>query len=250
MKRIALFLSLILCFCLPSFAQSDAVKLANDMYAKGNYTDAAKQYEKVLSTEGVSSELYYNLGNAYFKVNEVGLSILNYERALRLSPRFDDARYNLELAQLKVIDNIVPTPSFFLGRWIENLIKFMTSNQWIIVSVSIFILFLLSAFLFVFGSSRQLRKSSFYLGLAFLGLSLVTVVFSGVRKDQMLNHSEAIVMSGVITAKSSPDRSGTDLFQLHEGTKVNIKSTLGDWIEITLGNGSIGWVEQKSIEKI
>jgi tetratricopeptide (TPR) repeat protein len=250
MKRILLFLSLILCLGPFAFSQNNAVKLANDLYAKGDYSSAANQYEKILSSDGVAPEIYFNLGNAYYKSNEIGRSILNYERALRLSPSFEDAKFNLELAQLKVVDNIVPTPTFFIGRWIQNLIKLLTSNQWLIISLGIFIVCLISAFLFIFGPTRALRKASFYLALALVGISFFMLIFSGVRKAQMFNHSEAIVMSGVISVKSSPDKSGTDLFQLHEGAKVFIKSTLGKWTEIKLANGSIGWVEQVNIEKI
>jgi len=250
MKRIALFLSLILCFCLSTFAQTESVKLANDLYLKGDYTAASKQYEKVLKSEGIAPELYYNLGNAYFKANEIGLSILNYERALKLSPGFDDARYNLDMAQLKVVDNIVQAPSFFLGRWIENLIKLLTSNQWVTISFILFVLCIVTIFIFIFGSARYLRKMSFYFGSVLLSISLLTIIFAGVRKDQITSHREAVVMSGVITVKSSPDKSGTDLFQLHEGTKVSIKSTLSEWLEIKLGNGSIGWVENVNVEKI
>ncbi|MEI8084752.1 MAG: tetratricopeptide repeat protein [Paludibacter sp.] len=250
MKRIHLFLSVILSFSLLALAQTGAVKQANESYSKGQYQQAAKQYEEILVNEGVAPELYYNLGNSYYKMNEIGRSILNYERALRLSPTFDDARANLALVQLKVVDNVVQTPSFFLGRWIENLIKLLSTNQWLFLSLGLFVLSLILTFIFIFGSSRPVRKISFYIGAVMLIISVFTVIFSGIRKDQMLNHDEAIVMSGVITVKSSPDRSGTDLFQLHEGTKVIIKSTLGKWTEIKLGNGSIGWVEQVNIEKI
>jgi tetratricopeptide (TPR) repeat protein len=226
------------------------VKLANELYAKGDYSNAAKQYEKILSNEGMAPEIYFNLGNAYYKSNEIGRSILNYERALRLSPSFDDARFNLELVQLKVVDNIVPTQTFFIGRWIQNLVKLLTSNQWLFFSVGVFIFCILFAFIFVFGPSRFLRKSSFYISTVLLGVSFFALIFSGIRKTQMCNHREAIVMSGVISVKSSPDKSGTDLFQLHEGAKVSIKSTLGQWTEIKLANGSVGWVEQVNIEKI
>jgi tetratricopeptide (TPR) repeat protein len=250
MKRIIQFLSLLLCFSFSALSQTTAVKQANDLYIKANYADAAKQYEKILTNEGVAPQLYYNLGNAYFKANEIGRSILNYERALRLDPGYDDARYNLELAQLKVVDNIVQTQSFFLGRWIDYLIKLLTSNQWIFISVAFFVCCLIAIFLFVFGPTHRTRKTSFYFGIVLLGFSLFTVIFSGVRKEQMTNHIEAIVMSGVITAKSSPDKSGTDLFQLHEGAKVSIKSNLGKWTEIKLSNGSVGCVEENQIEKI
>ena len=250
MKRILLFLSFIMCLGPVAFAQTNALKLANDLYAKGDYSNAAKQYEKILSTNKVAPELYFNLGNAYYKSNEIGHSILNYERALRLLPSFDDARFNLELAQLKVVDNIVPSQTFFVGRWIQNLIKLLTSNQWMLISFSVFIFCLASAFLFIFGSKRFIRKISFYLAMVLLSVSFFTLIFAGIRKGQMYNHSEAIVMTGAISVKSSPDKSGTDLFQLHEGAKVTIKSTLGSWTEIKLSNGSIGWVEQVNIEKI
>lgn len=250
MKRVILLLNLILCFGAVISAQTTTVKQANYQYAQGNYVEAAKLYEKILSTEGVAPELYYNLGNAYYKSSEIGKSILNYERALRLSPTFDDAQFNLELAQQKVVDNIVQTPTFFLGRWIENLMKLLTSNQWIAISFSLFIAGLTLAFLFIFAPSLFIRKISFYVGATILVLSLCTLVFSGVRKDQLANHREAIVMTGAVTVKSSPDKSGTDLFQLHEGTKVVVKSTLGKWTEIVLGNGNIGWIEQENIENI
>ena len=96
----------------------------------------------------------------------------------------------------------------------------------------------------------MIRKFSFYFATVLVGISFVSLIFAGVRKGQIINHSDAIVMSGVISVKSSPDKSGTDLFQLHEGAKVTIKSTLGSWTEIKLSNGAIGWVEQVNIEKI
>jgi len=250
MKRIILFLSLILCVSPFAFSQKNAVKQANDLYARGEYADAAKQYEKILSKDGVAPEIYFNLGNAYYKSNEIGRSILNYERAIRLSSSFDDAKVNLELAQLKVVDNIVPSPTFFIGRWIQNLIKLLSSNQWLFISFGVFLFCLISAFLFIFGPSRSLRKISFNLAIVLLGISFFSLAFAGIRKAQMVNHSEAIVMSGVISVKSSPDKSGTDLFQLHEGAKVSIKSTLGNWTEIKLSNGGIGWVEKSNIEQI
>ena len=250
MKRIILFFSLILCFGSVIFAQSAAMKQANDLYAAGNYSDAAKLYESLLAKQGIAPELYYNLGNAYYKSNETGKSILNYERALRIAPTFEDAKANLELAQQKVVDNIVQAPTFFVGRWIENLINLLTSDQWFFLSFIVFIVCLILVLLFVFGSSLVIRKLSFYVGGSLLAISVLAFVFAGIRKDQVVNHNDAIVMTGVVTVKSSPDKSGTDLFQLHEGTKVAIKSTLGNWTEIKLGNGNIGWVEQENIEKI
>lgn len=183
-------------------------------------------------------------------MNETALAILNYERALRIRPHFDDAQNNLELARSKVIDNIIQTPDFFIKEWIDLLVRILQSDSWFYLSVILFIFSLLSVFLFLFSRSRSMRKSSFYAGVLLFSLCIVTFVFSGIRKKQMLNHDDAIIMTGVVVVKSSPDRSGTDLFQLHEGTKVKVKGSLGEWSEITIGNGDKGWLETGSIEII
>lgn len=239
-------------FCLgvSVYAQSSTLKSANELYSKGDYSAAAQIYETILEKEGVAPQVYYNLGNAYYKLNETGRSILNYERALRLAPGFEDAKTNLSMAQLKVVDNIVPTPDFFLVGWIEQLVKLLTSNNWFYASVLMLILCLITGFAFLFSNTHSLRKISFYFSAVFLALCIVMLIFSGLRKDQLENHRDAIIMMGVVVVKSSPDKSGTDLFQLHEGTKVRIKSVLGNWVEIKIGNGEIGWVESENIEKI
>ena len=250
MKKI-IFVTLAMCLSLGvSFGQTEKLQQANNMYSQAEYKMAIKEYQEVLVNEGVAPEIFYNLANAYYKSNEIGRSILNYERALRLNPMFEDARYNLAIAQTKVVDNIVKAPTFVLFEWIQYLIKVLSSNAWLLFSVTFFILCLIFGFVFVFASLRTLRVISFYTLICMFVCSIITCTFSGIRKNQIENHHEAIVMSGVITAKSSPDKSGTDLFQLHEGTKVEVKSTLGNWIEIEIGNGSVGWVEKVHTETI
>jgi len=226
------------------------LQLANELYAQGEFLQAAHLYEQILLEKGVAHELFFNLGNAYFRAHEIARSILNYERALRLNPRFADARYNLELAQARVLDNIIAPEPFFLKRWINKLISDFTSNQWFYFSWILFIISLIGFLLFVFGRSRALRKISFTFAIAILVVSISSLTISAVRKNQFLNHKEAIVMIGVITVKSSPDRSGTHLFELREGTKVRVVSTLGDWVEIMIADGRIGWVERRQIENI
>ncbi len=233
-----------------SFGQNDLQKKANELYSKGDYTGASELYEKIIKTYGVAPELYYNLGNTYYKMGETGRSILNYEKALRLKPMYHDARYNLDMAQQKVIDNIVQVPPFFILRWLDILMKLLTSNQWLFAGFVTFIITIIAALFFIFGFTLNNRKISFYLATIFLSITVVTLVFSAVRKNQQTQHNEAIIMTGVVTVKSSPDRSGTDLFQLHEGTKVKVKSQLGSWFEVVLGNGNIGWLESKNIEQI
>lgn len=223
---------------------------ANDLYAKGKFIDASRLYEDILKEDGPAPELFYNLGNVYYKLNETARSILNYERALSMSPMYEDARVNLELANAKIVDNIALEDSFFLRHWYDVLVSLLSSNQWFWISWAMFIVFLSGVYFFIFGNSEFLRKTFFYVGLVFLAVSIITFTFSGVRKTQQITKQKAIVMTGVVVVKSSPDKSGTDLFQLHEGTKVAITSQLGDWTEIRLGNGNVGWLESSSIEGI
>lgn len=223
---------------------------ANQLYTEGEYLQAAYLYEQIAAEEGVAPELYYNLGNSYYKAGEIAKSILNYERALRLKPRYDDAKNNLQLAQTKVIDNITEDESFFVKRWYQSLVNTFTSNQWMYLSWGLFIVCLVGFLLFVFASSRVLRKVSFNVSLILVLVAAFSLFFSVKRKHQFINHDEAVVMVGIVTVKSSPDRSGTELFELHEGTKVKIKSNLGEWTEIVIGDGRVGWLEQRQIEQI
>jgi len=248
--KILLSLSLSIFFCLSLFAQSEQIAAANDEYAKANYSDAAAKYEEIINEYGFSPEIYFNLGNCYYKLNETGKSILYYERALILNPRYENAKINLQLAQQRVVDNIIQPPPFFLHAWINAFSILFSSNQWFWISVALFVLCLAAVLLFAFGYSIALRKISFYMAITLFCISIISVSFSAIRKNQILNSNEAIIMTGTVMIKSSPDKSGTDLFQLHEGTKVKIKSALGEWNEIVIGNGNVGWIENRNIERI
>lgn len=231
-------------------AKTNAVVEAEKLYAQKKYTQASALYENILQNEGVAPELYYNLGNAYFKSNELGLAILNYERALRLDPGYDDARFNLEFANQKVIDNVVMYESFFLRKWTDLLMKLLSSDSWFITAALLFIIVLAGVMIFIFGNTLIIRKAGFYLASIFLVLTITSVIFAGMRLNQMEQHQDAIILSGAVVAKSSPDKSGTELFQLHEGTKVSVLTELDNWLEIKIGNGNVGWIETRHLERI
>ena len=229
-----------------TFAQSD-FDLANAAYADGRYEEAAAGYEALLAEEA-NATLYYNLGNACFKQGELAQAILNYERALRLEPNHKDARYNLKFAQSRITDNIVEQ-DFFLSSWARAIRNSLRERTWLILSISLFILGLVGILLFLLGREAWLRKAAFHTAWIALLFSLITGLnaYSLHQRDTLRN--EAIITQGVVNAKSSPDRSGTDLFTIHEGTKVTIREILGEWCNIRVGNNE-GWIKQQNMERI
>lgn len=221
---------------------------ANAQYAEGNYAEAALQYEQIIA-EKPSAEAYYNLGNAYFKQGELAQAILAYERALRIEPSYKDAKHNLLFAQSRIIDNIEDTQSFFLSNWLKAIRNALGLPAWMGLSIALFVYTLIGLFLFAFSQTVWLRKTAFYTTMVALIISVIACVNAGSLHKRDTQRAEAIITQGIVNAKSSPDRSGTDLFTIHEGTKVEITETIGDWCCIHVGN-YIGWMPLAYLERI
>lgn len=249
MKKIVLLL-LLQCFSWSLFAQDSAIKEAEEAYTKENYAKAIDLYEGILKNEGESSEIYYNLGNAYYKDGKVAPAILNYERALLLDPGDSDIRFNLQIAKQKSVDKIEPLGEFFLVKWMDNIQNMGSADSWAKLGIVSFLFFIGCLVMFFFSKSIRIKKTGFYVGILLLLVIIASNVFAKHQKDEIVNRNTAIVFAPTVTVKSSPDASGTDLFILHEGTKVSIKSTLGEWSEIVLEDGNVGWMPSKDIEKI
>lgn len=245
-----LLLGLLLGWFLPLCAQESTLKEAEEAYAKEDYMQAIELYESILKSYGESAMVYYNLGNAYYKAGKVAPAILNYERALLLNPGDSDTRFNLQVARQKTVDKIEPIGEFFLTRWIGTVEDVYSADGWAKWGVASFLLFIGCLVLFFFSKWIRLKKIGFFAGICFLLISLVANLFADSQQDKLLHRADAIVFASTVTVKSSPDASGTDLFILHEGTKVTIKSTLGEWSEIQLEDGNVGWMPSKEIQQI
>lgn len=246
MRRLIIFLSIVLCPLSIVLAQTP-FELANAAYADGRYDEAAALYQSMID-EQPNATLYYNLGNAQFKQGELAQAILAYERALRLQPNHKDAQYNLAFAQSKITDNI-EDQDFFLSAWARTLRNSLSERTWLILSIALFILALTGILLWMLGRELWLRKTAFHVAWIALLFSLIAGLnaWSLHRRDTLRN--EAIITQGIVNAKSSPDRSGTDLFTVHEGTKVTIRETLGEWCNIRVGNNE-GWIRLSNLERI
>lgn len=229
-----------------AFAQSD-FDAANAAYADGRYDEAATLYQSMID-EQPNATLYYNLGNAQFKKGELAQAILAYERALRLEPNHKDAQYNLAFAQSRITDNIVEQ-DFFVSSWVRAVRNSLSESTWLILSISLFVLALVGLLLFLLGREPWLRKTAFHIAWVALLFSLIAGLNAASLHKRDTLRNEAIITQGVVNAKSSPDRSGTDLFTVHEGTKVLIRETIGEWSNISVGSNE-GWIRTSCLERI
>ena len=224
---------------------------ANNAYVEGLWEDAISGYDMIAGLGLESAALYCNTGNAYFKSGNISKAILNYERALKLDPSYEDARYNLELSNNMIQDRIDPVPDFILKVWAKDLCWLMDSDGWAVAFIIMFALMLAMILLFVLSPSVAGRRTGFFTGIVFLLLAIMSLSFSLWQKNDYMKSDKAIVMRPVSSVKSSPSSEASqDLFVLHEGTKVDILDQVGSWSNIELADGRQGWIRTSDIEKI
>lgn len=235
----------------PTTTDAEALwDMANTAYNEGNFEKAAATYEQILAQNLHSAALYYNLANAYFKQGELGKALLNYNRASRIAPGDEDIRHNQEYAEKMTKDSIEKIPEFFLTTWLRSVRGAMSCTAWTVLSIVMLAVALVMALLYLLAQRMSLRKVGFYTMAVALLLFVATSIFAISERNQLVGRSEAIVMSTAASVKSSPDRSATELFVLHEGTKVSIGATTDGWAEVRIADGRKGWIEDKRIERI
>jgi len=231
-------------------SQEDRFKKAAELYSSGIYKEALDEWMSVYNTGLRSASLEYNIGNACFKTGNIPGAILYYERALLLKPADEDIQYNLQIVRTNVVDKFEEIPELFFIRWYNFLSLTLSTNLWAKISIASFILFLFASSLYIYSSRYRYKVIGFWLAIFLLFSSICSVSFSVRNKNLIYNNSKAIIFSPLVNGKSSPDNSGTDLFVLHEGTKVTIEDEVGEWYEIRLSDGNKGWVPANSLDKI
>ena len=224
---------------------------ANSDYSQGLWQDAISTYRSVEELGLESAPLYCNIGNAYFKNKDYTMAIVYYERALKLDPSYSDAEYNLQIASDFVQDRIEPVPEFILKTWTRGLCYSVDSNTWAVIALCLFALTAAAVLVFLLAASSNLKRTGFFSAIVFLLLTVFSVIFSFWQKNDYMKADAAVIMAPVISVKSSPsDEASTDLFILHEGTKVNILDEVGDWRNIELADGRQGWMRSEDMEVI
>jgi tetratricopeptide (TPR) repeat protein len=249
-KVVTIFAVNLLMSSLFAFEADSVIKFGNDSYAKGLYYYAIQAYEQAVDSGYKAPELYYNLGNAYYKTNNIPMAILNYERAKKLDPYDDDISHNLALANAHVIDKIDIIPEFFIKAWIRNIVSLTDPDRWSVISISAFLLFLVLFLIYLFSARITLKKSAFWLGILMLLISVSAFYSAWKRKELLTAKDSAIIISPTVTAKSSPAESGIDLFIIHEGTKITIEDSLDIWNRVRIGDGTVGWIRKEDMEII
>lgn len=225
--------------------------LGDSAYQKGDYSLAIEIYENILKSQGESTAIYYNLGNSYYKNDKIAKAIINYERALLLNPGDKDVRFNLDMARSKTIDKINPIREVFYITWIKSIAHWYSVDKWAILGILTFILSIGCFILYFFSKQMKYKKIGFFSSILFLTISVCSNIFAFNLKDSQINRTGAIIISPSVTIKSTPNESGTDLFILHEGTKVFIKdNTMKGWKEIQMEDGNVGWIQTKNVEII
>lgn len=228
----------------------NVLRMGNDAYTKGKYDSAVVLYESIVNAEFESASLYYNLGNAFYKMKRLPDAIWYYEKAKKIEPGDRDISFNLQLANQQIIDKIEPLPELFFTRWWKEIISSASVDAWakwtLILS---FYSFLMFAF-FMVSFTVSFRRIFFISGIAGLFMAVLTFSFAFKQEKYYQSENEAIVFSPSVTTKSSPDETSTNIFVIHEGTKVKILEHLNGWSKITLPDGNIGWLKSEEIKAI
>lgn len=241
---------LMILMLMPLSANAITKQNADDEYAKGNYQQAIKDYQEILKA-GVSSEIYYNLGNAYYRTDNITQALLAYERALQLSPGDNDIRFNLQYARSKTIDKITPETEMFFVTWYNSLVNFTSVDRWAKTAIVSIVMALLLILVFLFAPQMWARKSGFYGSAVFLLLFAFANLFAFQQKHELETKQGAIVIAPTVNVKKTPAASGTDVFVIHEGTRVDITDRgMKQWRGIKLADGREGWLKTSQIEEI
>lgn len=229
---------------------SETKTLADSAYVQGNYEKAVKLYGK-LAEQTPTADVCYNLGCAYYRIDDIAHSVLWFERALKLDPSNKDVLFNLELARTKTIDKIVPQHEFILFTYFRSMTNWFSLRTWTIVGLLSFVLMLASLLLFWGAGSIFMRKVAFSSAVFLLLVSILSNVCALQQKNFKQVHTSGIITTPAVTVKSTPAENGNDLFVLHEGSKVEIlDSSLKEWCEVTIADGKQGWIPKKSFDLI
>ncbi len=231
-----------------SYAQDSSFVKGNEAYSNADYELALSEYSKVVGSEKMSSALYYNLGNTYFKLNEIGEAIWAYEKALKIDPSNENAQYNLKFVNAKTIDGLDTSESGIVSWLRINLFSF-SINFWAYLSILFALILAVTLYFFFTTKNQKIKNRNLTLSFTSLFLLVLMIVLAYFNKSGIIDGDQAIIITEFVEMRSSPSDTAPSGFKLHEGTKVDLLRSNDDWTEIGV-NGNTGWVEKTAIWEI
>ncbi|MCG9791860.1 tetratricopeptide repeat protein [Flavobacterium algicola] len=244
------YLYLLLFFVSQSFFGQANFDKGNDLYQKGQYKEAAVAYENILKSGKQSADLYYNLANSYYKLNQVAPAIYNYEKALILNPDDIDIANNLKFAQKRTVDEIKVVSKVGFAKLLRDFTGIYHFNTWGWIAIGFAFAFLI-CFLGYYFSNLTLVKRAFFFGMfIFLVFVFASVASAMFEKSYYENEKPAIVFAEIAAVYGEPKVSSTTILDLHEGTKVYVLESVSHWKKIQLTDGSEGWIDSKMIKEV
>ncbi len=249
MKKVV-FLFVLFAFSL-GFSQNEKLfDEATELYNNGKYSEAIANYEKILDSGQHSAELYFNMGNCYYKLNSIGPSIYYYEKALLLNPNDDEILNNLGYAQNMRLDAIEQMPQTELSRIYNKILFLFTCNQWAYLAIALVLLFVATYLAYYFIRQANRKRMAFITSLFSLGFGLFCILIAYLQLQQNKRDNPAIVFSKEVSVSSEPNKTSEQVFTLHEGTKVNIEDSLDGWEKIRIADGQTGWLPAENIKAL
>jgi pentatricopeptide repeat protein len=228
----------------------ESLQQAGTYYRNGEFDKAINIFEELISDGYEGTSLYFNLGNSYYRIGKIGYAILNYERALKLSPSDEDVKHNLAFASLSTVDRIQPLPTFYLFEWWESILALLSVNGGTYITFFFYLLLLFLIVAYFFAKTIYQQKLILFSGLGVLVILLLSVSLLIVKINKEQTVIGGVIIEQSITVKTSPDPQSTDAFVIHEGLKVNLEDQLDEWVKIRLADGKVGWVENRAVERI
>ncbi|QQX77676.1 MULTISPECIES: tetratricopeptide repeat protein [Aequorivita] len=249
MKKLLYILILLISFS--GIAQNETLfEQGKEHYKNGKYQQAITSWMKILDNGEHSAELYFNLGNAQYKLNHIGPSIYYYEKALQLSPNDEDIKNNLAFAENAKIDSIEPLPQAVFSKWYKSIAEVFTFDGWAIAAI-IFSIFFVGLFLFYYFAFSERRKRLLFVGSMFAGFLLIaSLTMAFFTYGDYSKNQPAIIFASEIEVKTEPTMGSNVAFTLHEGTKVQISAQDGNWFRITLADGKDGWIPASDLKQL
>ena len=250
---IKVFLIFVLTLPIFSFANNQtksAFEKANSLYSKGNYKAALAVYKQINEDGYESASLFFNMGNAFYKLGDIASSILYYEKAHKLAPNDDDINFNIKFANQKISDKIEETPEFFLTTWLKWVYLGFSINTLSLLNVLLIFLASVVLIVYLYANNVKLKKTTFFVSIGLFIIGFVFIIISTKQTDDLESHKQAIIFSNAVSVKNAPNESSATLLILHDGTKVNIIDNQNGWIKIVLANGNQGWLKANDIKEI